>query len=509
MSNTWGGGYVTDIAYDYGYYREQSPMQLKLACLLSGVAWDVPAEGGHYLELGCGVGVGALIIAAANPSWRVTALDFNPAHVAQARGMAKEAGLGNITFIEADLTEFAESPVAAALPPADIITCHGVWSWVAPPVRAGIVRLLHAKLNAGGAFHVSYNALPGWQGMLAMQRLVREAGQRLAGRSDRQAQAGFGVLRELATAEAQSFRGDARLTNWLTDQGTYSPTYLAHEFMNEHWSPCWHADVAKALSAARLDWVGSAGLVENFTELAMTSGQRAVYDRFEDPVMRELVKDMCMGRMLRHDVYVRGARRISVAARDAVLRELTLALVVPAPRVALEVQVSAGKAELSPAFYRPVVEMLAGGPATVAALLKAPGAVATRENPAELAGLLVGTRQAVVLARPGAAAEAGTLRLNAVLARRLAITENLNRAGALASPAIGGGFGCSTSELFMVGRLLAGETGERIADWTAALGEGLDEENQGRVRSSLQRAVDESLPLMQAIACLPASTVLR
>ncbi|HEV7264412.1 MAG TPA: methyltransferase regulatory domain-containing protein [Falsiroseomonas sp.] len=504
MSNGWGGGYVTDITYDYGYYREQSPQQLKLACLLSGVAWDVPEEGSHYLELGCGVGLGALVIAAANPSWRVTALDFNPAHIAQARGMAQEAGLDNITFIEADLTEFAEGPIAAALPPADVITSHGVWSWVAPEVRAGIVRLVHAKLTAGGAFHVSYNALPGWQGMLALQRLVRESGRRLAGRSDRQAQAGFGVLRELAAAEAQSFRGDSRLASWLSDHPNHSPTYLAHEFMNEHWAPCWHADVVKALSAARLDWVGSAGLVENFTELAMTGPQRAVYDRFEDPVMRELVKDMCMGRMLRHDVYVRGARRISAAARDAALRELTLALVVPAPRVQLEVQVAAGKAELSPAFYRPVVEMLADGPARVAALLKAPGAAATRENPAELAGLLVGTRQAVVVARPGAQPEGSAMRLNAVLARQLATTENLNRGVALASTAIGGGFGCSTSELFMVGRLLAGETRERMPVWSVELGEGLDEENQGRVRDTMQRGLDETLPLMRRLSCLPA-----
>ena len=90
MTSDWGGGYVTDIAYDYGYYREQSPTQLQLACLMSGVAWDVPAEGAHYLELGCGVGIGALIIAAANPSWRVTALDFNPAHITAAPCLARQ-----------------------------------------------------------------------------------------------------------------------------------------------------------------------------------------------------------------------------------------------------------------------------------------------------------------------------------------------------------------------------------------------------------------------------------
>jgi len=186
MSTGWGGGYVTDVSYEAGYYQEQSPGQLRLACLLSGAAWDVPDDGAHYLELGCGVGLGAMVIAAANPGWRITGLDFNPSHIASARALARDTGLDNITFIEADLGNFAESQAGLGLPEADIVTAHGVWSWVGPEVQAGIVRLLQAKLRAGGVFHLSYNALPGWQGMLAVQRLVREAGLRLGGRSDRQ-----------------------------------------------------------------------------------------------------------------------------------------------------------------------------------------------------------------------------------------------------------------------------------------------------------------------------------
>ena len=34
----WGGGYVTDITYMPGYYRQQSPSMIALACLLGGVA---------------------------------------------------------------------------------------------------------------------------------------------------------------------------------------------------------------------------------------------------------------------------------------------------------------------------------------------------------------------------------------------------------------------------------------------------------------------------------------
>lgn len=503
MTNAWGGGYVTDIAYDPGYYREQSPTQLKVACLLAGMVWDVPEEGAHYMELGCGLGLGALVVAASNPSWRVTALDFNPAHIATARSLAREAGVENITYVEADLSTFAESAAAAALPEAHIVTAHGVWSWVAPAVRQGIVRLLRAKLRAGGVAHISYNALPGWQGMLSVQRIVREAGMRLGGRSDRQADAGIGVLRDLLGAQAHSLTIDGRVATWLNEVKNFPAAYLAHEFMNEFWQPCWHAEVCRDLAPAQLDWVSSATLIENFAELAMSGPQRAVYERFDDPMMRELIKDLCLSRTLRHDVFIRGARRTTAGQRDAALGALHLGLGVPAEKVRFEVQVAVGTAEFSADFYRPVVDMLARGPARIADLLHAPGAVATRQNPAELAGMLIGTRQALVVARPGAPPSATALRVNAMLSQRLAVTENLNRSAALASVALGAGFPCPVPDLYVAGRALAGEADGDVAAWTAELADGLDEENTARVTTMLEAARQGSLGLMRQLGCLP------
>ena len=42
---------------------------------------------------------------------------------------------------------------------------------------------------------------------------------------------------------------------------------------------------------------------------------RPVFDRFDDPLMRELVKDICIERQLRQDVFVRGARRLSTTIK--------------------------------------------------------------------------------------------------------------------------------------------------------------------------------------------------
>ncbi len=81
--------------------------------------------------------------------------------------------------------------------------------------------------------------------------------------------------------------------------------------MNATWRPCFHADVARALAGAKLDWVASAQLLENFTPLMLAEEAREAAARYDDPIMRELIKDMFLTRCLRQDVFVRGARRLT------------------------------------------------------------------------------------------------------------------------------------------------------------------------------------------------------
>ena len=62
MSQSWTSGYVADIAYIEGFYIQQSPARMALACLSGNVAVDLPEpeDAACYLELGCGCGIGAL-----------------------------------------------------------------------------------------------------------------------------------------------------------------------------------------------------------------------------------------------------------------------------------------------------------------------------------------------------------------------------------------------------------------------------------------------------------------
>ena len=495
--SVWSGGYVTDVDYIPGYYAEQSPHLLATACLVSGIAVDVDlgAEGFHFLELGCGRGRNAMMAAAGNPGWRVTALDFNPAAIAEARSIAAAAGLDNITFIEADLASFHASPELAALPPVDVVSLHGVWSWVPLAVRDGIVRLLDAKLRAGGLAHVSYNVLPGLQGALGMQRLLRGAGQALATRSDRQATAGLGVVREMVAAEAMHLAGPKVVGDLLGMLDDAPVAYLAHEYMNATWYPCFHADVADALAPARLDYACSPRIAENFPALMLTDAQRAIHDRFEDPRLRELIKDMCASRGLRHDVYVRGARRLAAHEQDRALRALTMTLTVPAAKFIYKLDMPAGLASLGEEYYGPVVRALGRGRARVDDLLRLPELDGRRDNPAELVGMMVGSLQAAVVPRPEAAADARLTAFNAYMARAGVQLDQLNKTMVAASTRIGGGLPCRAVELFLIERIGATGGGVDPGIWAAELGPELPPEEQARLRGLFITVLEERLPV--------------
>lgn len=493
----WGGGYVTDITYMAGWYRQQAPTLMSVACLLGGVAAPMPGPDDpvHYIELGCGQGLGSMLLAASNPAWRVTAIDFNPAHIAAAREWAAEAGLTNVSFLEADLATFAETAAGRALPEADFVSLHGLWSWVPKAVQDGVVRLLRDKVRPGGAVHVSYNALPAWGASLGMARVLRSAGRQLAARSDRQAEEGLKFVRDLLAAEALQLRRSNMAQSMAANQDGLPVAYLAHEYMNDNWQPCYLADVAAALSDAKLEWVASSQLVENFPDLTLSAEQRVLAQKFDDPLMRELVKDLCLDRTLRHDVFVRGARRINVPARDAALRQLWLGLNIPVEDFPMEAEMPAGRAQLSPAFYRPIVQALAGGPRRVGDLLQLPDVEGKRDNPAELVGILVGLSMAEPALRPSEGPAPEAVRFNRVSARRWMQTEPIGRPMAAASYRMGLAVPSTLVDQIVLDQTLDGHGG--VDELLASMRPSVSDES--KLREVLESCIATRLPLLRAL----------
>jgi SAM-dependent methyltransferase len=412
-----------------------------------GVAWEVgPGMRLNIAEVGCGSGYTANVLAAGSPEWEVLGLDYNPAHIAEARSMAAEAGLPNARFEEVDLAEL-DGAALEALPEFDLVTLHGLWSWVDDRVRDGVLRLLRRRLKPGGVVMISYNALPGAGAALGLSRLVRGA---LNGPGDvtQRIGAARGMVERLVAAEARHMLPSTWRALLLGEMGAAREGYLLHEFMTTHWRPAFFADVADAMAGARCEYVGSATLDENFPAMTLTPDQQALWHEAPDGAARELVKDLCVPRAFRRDVFVRGMRRVN---RDLATDALVLAGAT-ASGEARKLSTQAGEATLPPAIIDPMRAALALGPQSIAALRALPGCGGV--TPGETLTMLVGSGAALPLWRlPGGDpgwedAAAAARRLNAAAARRLAPhgvggTARL----ALATPALGGGLPVEALEL--------------------------------------------------------------
>src|ERR1700750_3031063 len=133
----WSKGYVADIGYTSGYYRETRPIHIAFAALTVGKSAGRALRPKRYLELGFGQGFGLALLAAANPDVAFEGFDFNPEHVGNARRLIEAAELGNLTVTETSFEDAAGSGGNEV----DVIAMHGILSWVSAATREAIVAI--------------------------------------------------------------------------------------------------------------------------------------------------------------------------------------------------------------------------------------------------------------------------------------------------------------------------------------------------------------------------------
>ncbi len=452
----WSSGYITDLEYGSGFFKEQAPGHLRLVCSMFGVE-TAPTDGGFsYCELGCGSGLTSSILAAANPEGRFVAVDFNPAHISHARDRARASDLTNIEFLECGFEDLVNGR-GATLPAFDFITLHGVYSWVNHEVRAAIVHFIGKCLKPGGVVYVSYNAMPGWAICLPVQRLLRDVAAQGQERSDLRVKRAVAMLEKLQAAGAAAVKDNRFVKSILKKAEQSQYPYLAHEYLNENWQPLYHADVARDLAAAKLTYVGAADLLTNFHEFMLPLEQRQLVDSVESAELRETLFDICLSRQFRRDVYVRGRRPMSPARREALLRQLRLILLVPRSEFETQIVVPAGEATLSPETYGPIADALAERPQSVGDLLDLAQSRTGRVMVAsEIVPTLVGSGQATIMKDGGGVEDQVRAdRLNRVLLDRVDEMDANGNIG-LAVASLGTGIYCGFLQALVFRARLSG-----------------------------------------------------
>jgi SAM-dependent methyltransferase len=298
-------GYITDVAYIPGFYPQMAPVALRHVAALNGVAPPSVAGGFRYLELGCGLGRVLSTLAAANPGGEFVGVDVNPEHTAVAAREIAAAGLGNARVLTADLTA-----LAADLGEFEFIALHGVFSWVGPEVRERILDVARRHLAPGGLLLVSYNAMPGWAHLQPIRGILRQYAALRQGDSMQRIRDALAYLVFLRDRQAKYFVDNPGASAYLDALLRQDPRYLAHEYLNAHWTSFYFAEVAELFRGAGLQFVGSQPTHTNFWDLCVRPEFQELFRTTRDRLVTEAHKDFCANTAFRWDVYAKEPRSL-------------------------------------------------------------------------------------------------------------------------------------------------------------------------------------------------------
>jgi len=352
MSN-WTSGYVADIGYTYGYYKELNPQRASLAFLNAGY---VPPSLGTHCELGFGQGLSVNIHAAASGSiWYGN--DFNPSQAAFAQSLAASSGA------DAHLTDeaFKDFCNRTDLPEFDSIGLHGIWSWISDENRAIIVDFIRRKLKVGGVLYISYNTLPGWASFAPMRHLMTAY-------SSSQTANDLGILNKiqnslafadkLIQSQPQFIKSNPSIVFKLEKFKEQNPRYLAHEFFNKDWHPMYFSTVAEQLNSAKVEFVCSAHYLDFVDVINLTPVQSNLLNEISDLNFRESVRDFMINQQFRREYWVKGPQKLTKFQQLNLISKHRVVLTSPKSEIELKVSGNAGQANLSDAIYSPILDTL-------------------------------------------------------------------------------------------------------------------------------------------------------
>jgi SAM-dependent methyltransferase len=348
-------GYLTDVAYIPGFYPHLAPVALRYVASLNRVV-PPPPRGFRYLELGCGLGRSLTTLAAANPDGEFVGIDVNPEHTAAATREITAGELSNARVITAD---FGHLP--ADLGTFDYVALHGVFSWVSPQVRDEILAIARGSLRDGGLLVVSYNAMPGWAHLQPIRGILRQYAALRQGDSIQRIRDALAYLVFIRDRHAKYFDDNPRAAAYVDALLKQDIRYLAHEYLNEHWTSFYFAEVAGMFASAGLTFVGSLPVFTNFWDLCVRPEFQELFRTTTNRLVTEAHKDFCANTAFRWDLYAKAPRVMSDVA-DRLREGDDLHFRVSRPGLTLPYQANLGvvTSTVQGPLYQTLLGMLSG-----------------------------------------------------------------------------------------------------------------------------------------------------
>jgi len=248
------------VPYPAGSQHHTHPDRLATLAVLHGLE-PAPPEACRLLELGCADGGNLVAMAHDLPESRFEGVDLSPRQIADGRRAVDALGLANVELTEASILDLEPEP-AGGEAEYDYVIAHGVYSWVAEPVRERILDLARGRLRPHGVAYVSYNTFPGWHLKGALREMMQHHVHGVADPAEKVGQA-LDLLDLLADAAGAVREGEAwhaLLASAREDLGQYRerPSYLLHEYLERDNHPVYFRELAEQAERHGLQYLGDA-----------------------------------------------------------------------------------------------------------------------------------------------------------------------------------------------------------------------------------------------------------
>lgn len=292
--------YTTDIVYPSAFGAFQSPIHLVHAAWLGGRRAPDVSSRFTYVDLGCGAGLTACVLADCYPEAQFHGVDVNEEHVRRGRELAERAGLSNVSFHCMDFLDLPQLKV----PHVDFVGLSGVYSWLSADRKQAALAFAGERLTESGVVFLHYAALPGNAQIDALYTLIREAAQDVDGDSITKFRAACAAVMKLRGVGARFFRVNPQADAWMAQLVNEDTPAMIHEVLNAQRSSLSVRDASIDAAQAGLVYVANAQIELNHLELVAPDALNEDLAR-RDVITREMMMDAIRAPHSRMDVLMR------------------------------------------------------------------------------------------------------------------------------------------------------------------------------------------------------------
>jgi methyltransferase-like protein len=270
----------------------------------------------RVLELGCASGGNLLPMAYNLPGATFVGLDLSRRQVEDGRATIRAMGLGNARIEHASILD-----VDSRWGEFDYIICHGVFSWVDPPVQDRILAIARDNLSPTGVAYISYNTYPGWH-MREMVRHMMLYHTRGFEEPQEQLQQARALLSFLASASAGLGPYGDLLTLEVDRLGKVSDSYLFHEHLEPDNAPIYFHQFMDRAERAGLLYLSEAAISEMIASHLPAPVAQTLERISPDILHLEQYMDFVKNRTFRQTLLCHAGRKPQRALTPALLQGL-------------------------------------------------------------------------------------------------------------------------------------------------------------------------------------------